>query len=421
MREEVKQDINFLDKPLWMQTTVKDTKEIITWEDQEGYKFECAGYAPGKVDMLILYFLMLESQNRNWGDKLVLTQYAVLNGCGMVMGKRQRERLKQALEAWRRTTISFSGTWYSGKKYHDMEFGIVEYWAIREKDKKLEIRLNQNWIEKIRQSEFFKYVSFTQMKSIRSPLALRLYEILVKSFFRRTTWEIDALKLAAKIPMSEKYFADITPKIKTATKRVSEKTDLNVKVAVVKQGRGKGKFIFTRLETKKPVQGELFTAAPPPELPENVMQKLPARDRVACQKICQEIIARDGADGLRFYIGKAVGRKQSDRSNTSGYLKTIFEMDLYADVKAAKRAAVDQARADLREQQEVEARDCQEQERAKAGREALAKLKERNPERYRQLRQQVAGNLGIDLGRMKRGDSLNIDLGIAEIISNSCL
>ncbi len=417
MDENVKQDINFLDRPLWMQTTVKDTREIVTWEDPDGYKFECAGYAPGKVDMLILYYLMLESQNRNWDDTLILTRYAILNGCGMAVGKYQKDRLKQALETWKRTTISFSGTFYSGKKYHDMEFGVIEDWAARESDNRLEIRFNRRWIEKIKNSEFFKYVSFTQMKTLRSPLALRLYEILVKSFFKRTTWEIDALKLAAKVPMIEKYFADIVPRVKTATKRVSEKTDLNVKVEVVKQGRGKGKFIFTRLPKKKPVQGDLFTAAPPPELPDDVMGKLPAGDRVSCREICQDIITRDGVDGLRFYIDKAVTRKQSDRSNTSGYMKTIFDIDLYADVKAAKKAATDQAMAELQQQQEQAARDHQEQDRAKAGREALKRLKDQEPERYQQLRQQVADNLGIDLDRMKRGDNLTVDLGVIEMIA----
>jgi hypothetical protein len=416
MNENVKQDINFLDRPLWMQTTVKDTKEITRWEDPDGYKFECAGYVPGKVDMILLYYLMLESQNRNWDDTLILTRYAILNGCGMAVGKYQKDRLKQALETWKRTTISFSGTFYSGKKYHDMEFGVIDDWAARESDNRLEVRFNRRWIEKIKNSEFFKYVSFTQMKTLRSPLALRLYEILVKSFYKRTAWEIGVMKLAGKIPMTEKYPAHVIPKIKTAAKRITEKTDLGVSVKV-KGKRGDQTFTFSRLERKKPVQGDLFTDAPPPELPDNVMQKLPAGDRVSCQKICQEITARDGVDGLRFYIEKAVGRKKADRSSTSGYLKTIFDMDLYGDVRAAKQAAADQAKADYQKQLEQAAADRQEQGKAQAGREALARLKDQDPERYQALRQQVAGDMGIDLDRLKRGENLKLDLGIIGLIT----
>ncbi|MCA1793671.1 MAG: replication initiator protein A [Desulfobacteraceae bacterium] len=345
MDENVKQDINFLDRPLWMQTTVKDTTEIIRWEDPDGYRFECAGYVPGKVDMIFLYYLMLESQNKNWSDVLVLSRYAVLNGCSMAVGKYQKDRLKQALETWKRTTISFSGTFYSGKKYHDMEFGVIDDWAARESDNRLEIRFNRRWIEKIKNSEFFKYVSFTQMKTLRSPLALRLYEILVKSFYRRDTWEIGVMKLAGKIPMPEKYPAHVIPKVKAAVKRISEKTDLQVHITV-KGSRGDQVFTFTRTEKQKPVQGDLFTTSAPLPLPDDVMQMLPAPDRVTCQKICQDIMVQDGVDGLKFYLAKSAGRKQTDRKNTAGYLKTIFDMDLYADVKAGKQqekaAAIDE-------------------------------------------------------------------------------
>jgi hypothetical protein len=412
----VKQDLNLLEYPMWMQQPKKETSEVVKWVDRDGYVFKAAGGVPGKVDMLILYYLMLESQNRNWDDRMVLSRYQILTGCGMGVSKPMMDRLKQSLEKWKNVVLAFSGTWYSGKAYHDMQFGIVDYWGIREKDNKLEIRLNLEWIEKVRASDFFRHISFAQMKTLRSPLALRLYEILIKTFHHRDQWEIDVLKLAAKIPMQEKYFSDIAPKIEAAARRVSDKTELAVKVKTVKQGRGKGKFIFTRLPKQKPVQGDLFTAAPPPELPDDVMGKLPAGDRVSCQEICQDIITRDGVDGLRFYIDKAVGRKQSGRSNTSGYLKTVFDLDLYGDVKAAKKAATDQARADLQKQQKQAAADHQEQDRAKAGRAALAKLKEHDPERYQALRQKIAGDLGIDLDRMKRGESLTVDLGVIEMI-----
>jgi hypothetical protein len=414
--DKIRQDVNFLEHPLWMQKTQKDTGVVVKWTDHDGYVFEAAGGVPGKVDVLFLYYLMRESQHKNWDDTLTMTRYQVLNSCGMNTGKSERERLKQSLDIWKRVTLTFSGTFYSGQEYHHMSFGILDEWRERKKDNRLEIRLNKSWIEKIRNSDFFKYVSFTQMKTLRSPLALRLYEILVKSFYRRTTWEIGVMKLAGKVPMIEKYPAHVIPKVKTAIKRITEKTDLCVSVKV-KGKRGDQVFIFTRLPKQKPVQGDLFTAAPPPELPDDVMQKLPAGDRVSCQEICQDIITRDGVDGLRFYIDKAVGRKQSGRSNTSGYLKTVFDLDLYGDVKAAKKAATDQARADLQKQQEQAAADHQEQDRAKAGRAALAKLKEHDPERYQALRQKVAGDLGIDLDRMKRGESLTVDLGIIEMIT----
>ncbi len=271
MEKSIKQDINFLENPLWMQTAKKPNRELVIWEDNDGYVFEAARGVPGKVDVLILYSLLLECQNNNWSDTLYMSRYQILKGCDMNVGKPEQERLKQALEAWKRVTISFSGTFYSGKAYHYMEFGIIDDWGIRKEDHKIEIRLNRKWIEKIRKSEFFKYVSFVQMRSLRSPLALRLYEILIKVFYKRTTWEIDALKLAEKIPMAEKYFSDIAPKIEAATKRISDKTDLNIVVEVIREGRGKGKFYFKKIDKQKPYQQNLF-----PEFDEKELHKFRA-------------------------------------------------------------------------------------------------------------------------------------------------
>jgi len=72
---------------------------------------------------------------------------------------------------------------------------------------------------------FFKYINFAEFKKLRSPLATRLYEILCKSFHGRDTWEINAIKMAEKIPMKERFPAHIIPKIKTAVNRINRCTD----------------------------------------------------------------------------------------------------------------------------------------------------------------------------------------------------
>lgn len=299
MDTQIKQDINFLEHPLWMQTVEKDSGRIVKWKDQDGYNFEASGGVPSKVDMLFLYYFMLESQNNNWNDTMYISRYQVLSGCGMGVGKNERDRLKASLEIWKRVTISFSGTFYSGKGYHHMEFGIIDDWGIREDDNKLEIRLNRKWIEKIKQSDFFKYISFSQMKSLRSPLALRLYEILVKSFFKRTAWEIDILKLANKIPMSEKYITHIIPKIEAATKRISDKTDLKISVEVVREGRGKGKFCFKKEGHQKPQQQELF-----PDLDEKILQEFRTKSETTLKALAEagnayaKKVLKDAATGV---------------------------------------------------------------------------------------------------------------------------
>lgn len=322
MNDTVKQDINFLEHPLWMQEAKKVDGTVVKWEDSDGYVFEAYGGVPGKVDMLFLYYFLMEAQNHNWSQDITLTRYQVLNGCGMSIGKAQKDRLKQSLEIWKRVVVAFSGTFYGGKTYSHMEFGIIDEWKIREKDKKLEIRLNRSWLEKIRQSEFFKYISFSQMKALRSPLALRLYEILVKSFYQRDTWEIGVMRLAEKIPMkkSEMYFSIITRKIVPAVRRISDKTELSVNVEVIKQGRGQGKFIFRKSVKQKPKQCDLFPDQPEalPQIPQDLLDMIPIADRAGIMNLVLEIFNLDGADGLRFYLTKTNSRKKTDAGSYGG-------------------------------------------------------------------------------------------------------
>ena len=246
---EFKQDINFLEYPLWMQRE-RDNTKIAKFTDVEGYTFEALGGIPSKVDILFLYYILTISQQENWTQQLTLSRYKIMESCGVIPSAPNYKRLEESLDKWKQVQVSFAGTFYTGKVYSFMKFSIIDYYGFNETDKKIEIHFNGKWLEKIKASEFYKFVSFDRMKELRSPLALRLYEILGKTFYKRDVWEIDVLKLAGKIPMSEQYIAHIIPKIEAATKRIREKTDIDITVKTVKQDRGQGKFIFTKQENK---------------------------------------------------------------------------------------------------------------------------------------------------------------------------
>jgi len=395
MDDKIKQDINFLEYPLWMQQIQKVTGQIVKWEDQDGYIFEAAGGVPSKVDILFLYYFMLEAQNNSWNDTLIFSRYQVLNGCGMNVGKTERDRLKVSLEIWKRITIAFSGTFYSGKEYHAMEFGIIDDWAIRE-DKRLEVRLNRRWIEKIKQSEFFKYISFNQMKQLRSPLALRLYEILVKNFYRRDTWEIDVLKLALKIPMTEKYIAHIAPKITAATKRISEKTELNIEVKVLKQGRGQGKFVFTRKANNNPQQQELFPPEKPGhpqpiEIPQEIMEQIPETWRADSLAMATEISQKSGAGELMeciSFVNKAITGGTSLKRGYGAYLRSVYQNGWHRQAQEMKEAG---------EKAQAQA----EQEKDRAALESMRTM----PESYLKVEAITGNRFAIQALRERSGES----------------
>ncbi len=424
MSDNIKQDINFLEYPLWMQSAKKADNRVVTWEDRDGYRFEASRGVPSKVDILFLYYLMLESQNNNWNQIVRVSRYQILKACGMNVGRKERERLIQSLEAWKRVTISFSGTFYNGTGYEFIEFGIVDKWSIREEDKQLEIRLSPEWIEKIRQSEFFKYVSFAQMKQLRSPLALRLYEILVKTLYQRTSWEIDALKLAVKIPMVEKYFTDIRPKIEAATRRISDKTDLNVKVKIVKQGRGKGKFIFTKKSKPAPL-GELFPPpeTPPAEIPLEILEMIPEEWRENAIAQANEIFKAAGEGELKACIEKInqAIKKGTEINSYGGYLRRCHDEKWHKQknpkvIKSEKEAIV-REKSDLKRIQ-LEVEKQEEQSTLKANYEALDRLQTEEPEKYAQLEKKAADALELNLNKPGIGGKMKITRQMFKLMGN---
>jgi hypothetical protein len=246
-KQIIKQDINFLEYPLWAPRE-RDQQKIYKMTDVDGYNFESSGGVPSKVDMMILYFILLESQNQQYKRKITLSKYKILSGCNIQPTKERKERLKKSLERWKRVIVSFSGKFYTGIHYSDMEFGIIETWKIaKDKPNSVEITFNEEWLQKIQHSNFFKYISFNEMLHLRSPIAIRLYEILSKTFYKRNTWEISSSKLAKKIPLSAAYHSKIVEKIKPAVKIINEKTSLNIKMTVKKTKKNDGVFTFQKV------------------------------------------------------------------------------------------------------------------------------------------------------------------------------
>ena len=261
MKELVKQDINFCEYPVWFQDPKQQTTGLV-WTDRKGYTYRVGYKTPTKTDIIFLYYLMFKSQQAGWKEKLILSQREILRGCGIAPGKRWADRLKDSLERWKMVGIKFTGTFYDGKDYQTMNFGVIDEWDLEKNTGHLNIRFAPKWLERIKSSNYFRYIDFQQMKSLGSPLTIRLYEILIKSFQGRSEWNIDALKLAAKIPMKEKYVSHIASKITTAVDSINAKTNLNFTMEVKRPKRGQAIFIFRKLtpdKSKKTQQAQTQT------------------------------------------------------------------------------------------------------------------------------------------------------------------
>jgi Replication initiator protein A len=249
MPDLIKQDMNFLEYPLWMQTVDVLTRdeEGYIWRERAGYLYLVGYKPPLKTDVLFLFYLLLKSQQAGWHDTITVTRYEVLQACGLRKDRWWYARLTESLDRWASVRLRFQGTFYDGTTYQAMNFGIIDEWTLKDDAQGLEIRFAPKWLRTIQASDFFQMLDFEHLKALRSPLVVRLYEILCKSFQGRSVWEINAMKLAEKIPMRERYPADVIPKIQAAVKRINGHSSLHVQLRVKRPIRGQAILVFEKV------------------------------------------------------------------------------------------------------------------------------------------------------------------------------
>ncbi|MFZ2957081.1 MAG: replication initiation protein [Candidatus Ozemobacteraceae bacterium] len=225
-KEMVRHSINLLEYPIWFQDErlAETSADGVVWRDLEGYIYRCGYKIPVKTDVIFLLYLLLQSQKANYAPIITLSRYQVIHGCGLKRNSKWYSRLEDSLERWKMVGIKFTGAFYDGKEYHTINFGVIDSWEIDKENKHLKIYFSPKFLEMMLGKSFFKYINFTEFKQLHSPLATRLYEILCKSFHGHDLWEIEAGKMAAKIPMKELYSAHIIPKIRAAIVRINKNT-----------------------------------------------------------------------------------------------------------------------------------------------------------------------------------------------------
>ena len=320
-KDLIKYDIMFLEYPLWFQNSTDAEKQDdgYVWKNREGYIYRAGYKPPVKTDIIFLMYFLLESQRQGWKEKIYTTPYEVLKSCGIEKNTWWYERIKESLERWKMVGIKFAGTFYDGKKYHTLNFGIIDSWGLEEKTKRLWVRFSPEWLLQIKESTFFKHIHFEQIKALRSPLALRLYEILIKNFQTRTAWKVSADKLAQKIPMNEKYPAHIIPKITTAINSINKHTALNIALIVSRPARGQAILTFQKTVNAK----NLDSARNQPPGLESLLMLVPEKHRK--KKTLQATIANTLARHNAGYVRRNIlyANEKADKSYRVFLLKAL--------------------------------------------------------------------------------------------------
>jgi len=252
-----RQNKNFLDRPMFAVDEVDAGQEKHCRSPMEGFRLETDYRLPTKTDQVVLYFLMLRSQELGWQTDLVFSKHEILKGCGIYPNDKSYNRLWDTLERWFRIRIYFENSFVcaeKGKTYKvSGAFHILESYKFEKQNSrsnaKIMIQLNRAWLEVVRTHAFFEMLDFRAVRQLSSPLSLRLYEILSKNFYKRDTWKIDSLKLADMIPLQVKYASECINKIKPLISQINKACGGEVySLEIKKPVRGVAVFVFRKDE-----------------------------------------------------------------------------------------------------------------------------------------------------------------------------
>ena len=404
--EMVRQNINFMENPLWLQNQRAVNHE--TKIDTDKYQYICTGTPPGKRDQVFLYYTMHQLELKGWPNNLNLSYSQILKNCGMSCGEKNRFRIHESMSRWEDVKIRFKGTFYDNRQYKILSFRIINSWYVLEGSNRLHINFAPEWVEALKNTTYYKYISFAEVKKIRSPLALRLYEILSKSFYKREQWEIGVFTLAKKIPLFEKYASQIIRKIQQGVTALNKTTQFNITLEIQEKDRNDAILIFknTRILTEDPAEKpsslngagtgkpaekrksksadnepSLFDTpiqtqrnnpvdAQPSndggvQIPGRLILLIPQKDLAACLPACRQIMTKYGEDGLEYYLKLT---KDSNPTNFAKLLNFFFNNkteNFYEDhlkvVEYQKQLKQRQVQAQIAAQEEMHEKKCQEQ------------------------------------------------------------
>ena len=352
-RDNVKQNINFLEYPLWFQDEIAaaNAEEGMIWKDREGFIYRAGYKPPVKTDAIFLLYLLMQSQRNGYKQELTLTRYQILNDCDLGDSIRSYSRLEDSLKRWKMVGIEFIGSFYDGETYSAINFGIIDSWSINEKTKELKVLFSPAFIQMMLGKGFFKYINFAEFKKLRSPLATRLYEILCKSFHGRDTWEISAAKMAEKIPMKERYSAHIVPKIKTAINRINKCSDTKFLLETRKLDHGQTILCFTKTVVEKVLlpfnqpEKESFTMPDKPEI--TILINLLPEPRRSQKTILEPVIAFYEMRGADYVARNIRYTNKNAKNNYRPYLLKALQNDyglaMQEDEEAARQVIAQEA------------------------------------------------------------------------------
>ena len=231
---KIKDDINFLQNPNWVVAKKEVVKHLVIHNEFGSYEMTtaCELGLPVRLDKTVLYFLKHKLLENNLASLEVdTTRYEIAKNVFSNSGsfsQAKYQRLMESLKKWQLVSLFFWGSFYERDGYSDKKFSIIDDFEINSK-KRLIIRFNETYVRQLRETECYKIFNFAEYKNLITPVALRLYEILLKNFYENGSFYIDIRTLAEKLTIKKKsYDSQIVASIGPAVEEINSNTNLNI-------------------------------------------------------------------------------------------------------------------------------------------------------------------------------------------------
>jgi hypothetical protein len=148
----IKEDINFLEYPIWVLSDANNQKEFVIEKENGSYKISTSHRLPTRIDKILLYYFLAEAMASD--NRIVrMTKYKILKETFNSRSKVYYKKLMDSLERWLHVSIVFNGSFFSDGNYKSRGFHILSY---KEDDEGLEITIDDQFFEQMKNSGYFK-------------------------------------------------------------------------------------------------------------------------------------------------------------------------------------------------------------------------------------------------------------------------
>lgn len=244
----VKNDINFLEYPIWVLSKVEGNKVVIERENGT-YTLKSSERLPTDTDVLLLYYLLSKVFDPVTGKcslGIETTRYDIAMNVYNTRNSYIYDRIIESLKRWSAIFICFKGLFHGGNGSGSMGFHFIESFKMNLGDNKLSISFNREFINHLNTTKYFRYISFEELKKLKRPVSRRLFELLLKTFKDRDTWCVSTDKLTEKLTLSEKYPSQLLKKLRPAINEINGNTELSVSLDTYKNKNDETVFRFKK-------------------------------------------------------------------------------------------------------------------------------------------------------------------------------